>query len=485
MNPYLTLIVIFAYFGLLSVVAYFTSRRADADAFYLAGRKAPWPLVAYGMLGVAISGITFISVPGEVSNTQFSYFQLVIGYAIGLLIVAFVLVPIYYSRQVISIYGYLEERFGYYTHKTGAGFFLLAHLLGAAFRLYLMAYVLQLIVFDAMGIPFAFTVLFTILLIWLYTFKGGIKTVIFTDVLQTTFLLLAVVISIGAIAGGMDWSVGELRRQVFQSDFSQLFFWSWESPKNFFKLVVTGIIITVMNNGLDQAVMQKHLSCATARDAQKNIISLSIILVFVNLLFLFLGGALVLYAGQKGIALPAQSDQLYPLLAVEHLGTVAGIAFVIGIAAAAYSSADTSLTGLTTAFCIDFLGYQRHRKDNPRVRRLVHLGFSLLLFLCIMLFWALNDQSVISAWIRASGYAYGPLLGLFAFGLLSKRQVRDRWAPVLCVAAPLISYVLDTYSEQWFNGYRFGYEIIVVNGLVTFGGLFLLQKGAKLRSWGN
>lgn len=482
MNPYLTLIVIFAYFGLLSIVAYFTSRRADANSFYLADRKAPWPLVAYGMLGVAISGITFISVPGEVSNTQFSYFQLVIGYAIGLLIVAFLLIPIYYQRRVISIYGYLEERFGYYTHKTGAGFFLLAHLLGAAFRLYLMAYVLQLIVFDAIGIPFAATVLFTILLIWLYTFKGGIKTVIYTDVLQTTFLLLAVLISIGSIAGAMDWSVWELQRAVVQSDTAQFFFWSWESPKNFFKLVVTGIIITVMNNGLDQAIMQKHLSCATAQDAQKNIISLSVILIFVNLLFLFLGGALVIYANENGIALPDQSDQLYPMLAVEHLGTVAGITFVIGIAAAAYSSADTSLTGLTTAFCIDFLGYQRHREDNPRVRRLAHLGFSLLLFLCIMLFWALNDQSVISAWIRASGYAYGPLLGLFAFGLVSGLPVRDRWVPVLCLAAPVISYVLDTYSEQWFNGYRFGYEIIVVNGLVTFLGLFVLQTRAELRS---
>lgn len=482
MNPYLTLIVILAYFGLLSVVAYLTSRRADANAFYLADRKAPWPLVAYGMLGVAISGITFISVPGEVSNTQFSYFQLVIGYAIGLCIVAFVLVPIYYKRQVISIYGYLEERFGYYTHKTGAGFFLLAHLLGAAFRLYLMAYVLQLIVFDAIGIPFAATVLFTILLIWLYTFKGGIKTVIFTDVLQTTFLLLAVAVSISAIAGGMDWSIGELSRQVMQADTSQLFFWSWESPKNFFKLVVTGMIITVMNNGLDQAIMQKHLSCATAGDAQKNIVSLSIILLFVNLLFLFLGGALVLYASENGIALPEQSDQLYPMLATGHLGTAAGITFVIGIAAAAYSSADTSLTGLTTAFCIDFLGYQRHREDNPRIRRLVHLGFSLVLFLCIMLFWALNDQSVISAWIRASGYAYGPLLGLFVFGLLSSRPVRDRWVPVLCLAAPIISFVLDAYSERWFHGYQFGYEIIVVNGVVTLAGLFLLQTGAKLRS---
>lgn len=476
MNPFLALSVIIGYFGLLFVVSYFTSRKADSTSFYTAGRRTPWPLVSYGMIGVAISGITFISVPGEVSNTQFSYFQLVIGIAIGLLIVALVFLPLYYRRKVISIYAYLEERFGPRTHKTGAGFFLLAHLLGASFRLYLMAFVLQLIVCDPMGIPFWATVLFTILLIWLYTYKGGIKTVIITDTLQTTFLLLAVVVSIFAVADNLDISFMALQRRVWADSSSQIFFGSWESPQNFFKLIITGILLTVMTNGLDQAIMQKHLTCPTLRDAQKNMILLSLVLILVNFLFLFLGSSLLIFAQENMIALPARSDQIYPILATEHLGLLAGITFIIGIAAAAYSSADSSLTGLTTAFCIDFLGYQKDREDKPLIRSGVHLAFSFLIFICIMIFQAFNDQSVISSFIRVSGYVYGPLLGLFAFGMISDRQIRDRWIPALCLLTPLISLTLDTQSQDWFLGYQLGYEIIIVNGLLTFLGLFLLPK---------
>lgn len=476
MNPFLALSVIVCYFGLLYLISYFTSRNADSTSFYTAGRRSPWPLVSYGMIGVAISGITFISVPGEVSNTQFSYFQLVIGIAIGLLIVAFVFLPLYYKRKIISIYGYLEERFGRHTHKTGATFFLVAHLLGASFRLYLMAFVLQLMVFGPIGIPFWATVLITILLIWLYTYKGGIKTVIITDALQTTFLLLAVLISIFMIANKMDLSFSALQSRVWEDSASQVFFWTWESPQNFFKLIITGILLTVMTNGLDQAIMQKHLTCPTLRDAQKNMIVLSLVLIVVNFLFLFLGAALLVFAAENHLALPARSDQLYPMLATHHLGLIAGVTFVIGIAAAAYSSADSSLTGLTTAFCIDFLGFQKDREDKPQVRKWVHFGFSILIFMCIMIFKALNDQSVISAFIRVSGYVYGPLLGLFAFGMLTGRQVRDRWIPILCLLAPLVSLTLHLKSEDWFQGYQLGYEIIVVNSLLTFLGLFLIPQ---------
>ncbi|PHN08159.1 sodium:solute symporter [Flavilitoribacter nigricans] len=474
MSPAIILVLISCYIGLLYVVSYFSSRHADADSFYLAGRSAPWPLVSYGMIGVAISGITFISVPGEVVNSGFSYFQLVIGYALGLMVVAWILLPLFYRKKVISIYTYLEDRFGDYTHKSGAAFFLLAHLLGASFRLYLMAYVLQLIVFDALQIPFAVTVFITLMLIWLYTQKGGIQTVIFTDVLQTTFLLLAAVVGIWAVANALDLSVLQLQEQVWQSETAQLFHWSWSSPDNFFKLVITGMLLTIVSNGLDQAIMQKHLTCPSLGDAQKNIFTLSIILLAVNLLFLALGGSLFYYVQQAGLSLPEQTDQLYPTLAVDHLGYAAGITFIIGIAAAAYSSADSSLTGLTTAFCVDFLGYQTHRKDNPKVRRLVHLGFSILIFLTILVFRAINDQSTISMFIKVAGYAYGPLLGLFAFGMLTRLGVRDRWVPLVCISAPILSLLLERYSTVLFGGYQFGYEIILVNGLLTFAGLLLI-----------
>jgi Na+/proline symporter len=482
MSPALILGLIACYIGLLYVVAYFSSRHADAESFYLAGRNAPWPLVSYGMIGVAISGITFISVPGEVINTGFSYFQLVIGYALGLMVVALVLLPLFYKSELVSIYSYLETRFGDYTHKTGAGFFLLAHLLGASFRLYLMAYVLQLIVFDALQIPFAVTVFITLMLIWLYTQKGGIQTVIFTDVLQTTFLLLAAVVGIWAVADTLDISVWNLQEKVWQSDSAQLFHWSWSSPDNFFKLVITGMLLTIVSNGLDQAIMQKHLTCPNVRDAQKNIFTLSIILLVVNLLFLALGGSLLYFVQEAGLTLPEQTDQLYPTLAVDHLGYAAGITFIIGIAAAAYSSADSSLTGLTTAFCVDFLGYQTHREDNPKVRKLVHLGFSFVIFLTILLFRAINDQSTISLFIKFSGYAYGPLLGLFAFGMFTGRQVKDRWVPLVCISAPIISLVLDRYSTMLFNGYQFGYEIIIINGLLTFVGLMLIDSSGQSAS---
>lgn len=479
MSPVLILGLISCYIGVLYVISYFTSRHADADSFYVAGRNAPWPLVSYGMIGVAISGITFISVPGEVINSGFSYFQLVIGYALGLMVVALVLLPLFYKSKVISIYSYLESRFGDYTHKTGTGFFLLAHLLGASFRLYLMAYVLQLIVFDALQIPFAVTVFITLMLIWLYTQKGGIQTVIFTDVLQTTFLLLAAVVGIWAVAETLDISVWNLQEKVWQSESAQLFHWSWSSPDNFFKLVITGMLLTIVSNGLDQAIMQKHLTCPNVGDAQKNIFTLSMILLVVNLLFLALGGSLLYFVQEAGLTLPAQTDQLYPTLAVDHLGYAAGITFIIGIAAAAYSSADSSLTGLTTAFCVDFLGYQSHREDNPKVRKLVHLGFSILIFLTILLFRAINDQSTISLFIKFSGYAYGPLLGLFAFGMFTRRQVKDRWVPLVCISAPILSLLLDRYSTVLMNGYQFGYEIIIINGLLTFVGLMLVDSGSR------
>ncbi|MDH5396941.1 MAG: sodium:solute symporter [Cyclobacteriaceae bacterium] len=479
-TPYV-ISIIGGYFGLLFLVSIFTSRTSDAATFFIANRKAPWPLVAYGMVGVGISGITFISVPGQVGQNQFSYFQLVIGYVIGLAIVALVLLPVFYKIKAVSIYSFLKERYGNYSHKTGAILFLIAQLVTAAFKMYLMAHVLQLVLFDQLGLPFEITVLFTLLLIWLYTFRGGIKTVIITDVLQTTFLIAAVLISLWAISDRMDLSLSEMYMEMDVSGLSKTFYWSWDSPHNFIKLILTGTLLTVMNNGLDQSIMQKHLTCATLRDSQKNIFTLAVVLLVVNILFLFLGGALHLFSVAENIGIPERTDSLYPLLAVEHLGLLAGTVFIIGLAAAAYSSADSSLTGLTTSFCVDVMDFEITAKNSNRQRNLIHLAFTLMIYFIILLFDKVNNESVLYAFLRASGFIYGPLVGLFAFGIFSKRTVPDRWVVLLAVMAPLSAYIIDTYSPVWF-GYKFGYDILLVNGAIALGGLFLLSYLKKNKS---
>ena len=466
------------YFALLFLVSYFSSNASDSATFFIANRKAPWPLVAYGMLGVGISGITFISVPGQVGQTNFSYFQMVIGYAIGLSIVALVLLPVFYKIRAISIYAFLKERFGRYSHKTGATLFLMAQLVITAFKLYLMAHVLQLVLFDRLGLPFEFTTLVTLLLIWLYTFRGGIKTVIITDTLQTTFLLLAVFLSIWAIADRMDISIGQLYSEMNSDGISRVFYWGWDDPKNFFKLVLTGTVLTVMNNGLDQSIMQKHLTCATLRDSQKNIFTLAAVLLLTNVLFLFLGGALHLFSEVENIGIPQRTDSFYPMLAIDHLGVLAGSAFVIGLAAAAYSSADSALTGLTTSFCIDILDFNINKKDNERLRYGVHMGFTLLIFVVVLLFDRLNNESVLHAFIRASGFIYGPLVGLFAFGIFSKRKAPDHWVALLSAMSPILSWIVDVNGRAWF-GYTFGYDILLVNSGISLLGLYLLSFLSK------
>ena len=473
-------VVIAVYFGLLFLIARVSSRKADASTFFLANRKAPWLLVAYGMIGVAISGITFISVPGQVGNAQFSYFQFVVGIVIGLLLVALVLLPIFYRSKTITIYGFLRERFGRRSHITGALSFMLAQTATAAFKLYLMAHVLQLLIFGKIGLPFELTVLVTLLLIWLYTYRGGIQTVILTDTLQTTFLLLAVIISIWSISDQLNFSLGELYQAMQEQRLSQAFFWSWDSPQNFFRLMLTGVLLTVMTNGLDQSVMQKHLTCPDLRSSQKNIIVLAIILIGVNFLFLFLGGALQVYGEVRHLALPEQTDGIYPILAIEHLGLLSGTAFLVGIAAAAYSSADSSLTGLTTSFCVDILNFGVD-DDRQRLRKHIHLGFTLLIFLMILLFNAVNNDSVLYAFIRTSGFIYGPLVGLFAFGIGSERRVPDRWVPFVLVLAPLLSVLIDVNSERWFN-YEFGYDILLVNSFIAVLGLYLLSLSNEKKS---
>jgi Na+/proline symporter len=431
------------------------------------------------MLGVAISGITFISVPGQVLNLQFSYFQMVLGYVLGLLIVAYVLLPVFYRIRAISIYSFLDQRFGSRTHKTGTVFFLVAQLATASFKLFLMAHVLQLVLFQPLGLPFWLTVLVTLLLIWLYTYRGGIKTVIFTDALQTTFLILALVLSLWAISDRLDLSLVDMAQSMDKKGMAGVFFWSWDDPKNFFKLVFAGLLLTVMTNGLDQSVMQKHLTCRNLKSSQKNIVTLAVILIFINALFLFLGGALHLFSIAENIPLPQQTDNLYPVLAVNYLGKAAGTFFLVGIAAAAYSSADSSLTGLTTSFCVDILKFDEKDENRKKLRQMIHFGFTILIFILIMVFTWINNESVLYAFIRTSGFIYGPLVGLFGFGIYSKRTVSDRWIPLVCILSPAMAVMLDLNSEKWFNGFNFGYDILLVNSLIALLGLFLLSQKYK------
>jgi len=477
MSPTLVITIISTYFLMLILISYFTSRSADSTTFFTGNRQSPWFLVAFGMIGASLSGITFISVPGQVGEMQFSYLQMVLGYLLGYLVIGTVLMPLYYKLNLISIYTYLEGRFGYWAYKSGAIFFLLSRIVGSSLRLFVVASVLQLALFDSWGLPFSLTVLITIILIWVYTFRGGIKTIVWTDTLQTFFMLTAVITSIYLIKDQLDISFGGMIDVIERSEYSQAFYWDWHDSKHFIKQFMSGAFIAIVMTGLDQDMMQKNLTCRNIEEAQKNMFWFSIIIVFVNLLFLSLGVLLYVYAANKGIALPGRSDDLFPLLALDHFSVFAGITFLLGITAAAYSSADSALTALTTSFCVDILGFgnwdsEKHKRD----RILVHLGFSLLLFVVILIFRAINDQSVISAVFTIAGYTYGPILGLFAFGLFTRIEVRDNLVLPVCLASPIVSYLLNIYSEELLGGYNFGYEILMVNGLLTFIGLFLIRK---------
>jgi Na+/proline symporter len=480
MTPLIVTLFVVGYFVLLLLISYFTGKSSDKSSFYLGNRKAPWPLVAFGMIGASLSGVTFISIPGVVGkvgalNEQFSYMQVVFGYLVGYVVIATVLLPLYYRLKLTSIYGYLLERLGFYSYKTGAAYFLLSRVIGASFRLFLVATVLQLAVFDAFNIPFYLTVLVTIGLIWVYTFKNGIKTIIYTDTLQTLFMLLAVVFTIFFIGKELNWSIGEIVSNVQDSSYSKMFYWDPQSPNYFFKQFFSGMFICIVMTGLDQDMMQKNLACPSISDAQKNMFSFSIVLVFVNLLFLGLGALLYLYANQLGIEIPTKTDQLYPLLALKHFSPVIGGLFVVGLIAAAYSSADSALTALTTSFCIDILGFERVG-ENVKLRTWVHVGFSGVLFLVILLFNQLNDGAIITELFKVAGYTYGPLLGMFAFGLFSKRQVLDKWVPVVCIISPIICYFINANSVELLGGYKFGFEILILNGFLTFVGIWGVSR---------
>ncbi len=481
LSPIVILGVIASYFLVLMVISYYTGKDSGNANFFLAGRQSPWYVVAFGMIGASLSGVTFISVPGWVQSSEFSYMQMVLGYLLGYLVIATVLMPMYYRLNLISIYSFLEQRLGVSSYKTGSAFFLLSRTIGASFRLYLVAIVLQEFVMNPFGVPFWLTVLLTIVLIWVYTFRGGIKTIVWTDTLQTLCMLLAVIFTIVAIGQRLDLSISGLVDVVSESQYSQIFFFEngWSDSNNFFKKFLAGVSIAIVMTGLDQDMMQKNLSCRNIGEAQKNMFWFSIILVFANLLFLSLGALLFIYSGEVGIEIPADTDLLYPMIAINHLSPVIGIAFVLGLIAAAYSSADSALTALTTSFCVDFLGFEKEenkeKEGQKRTRFLVHIGFSFLLFLVIMVFYFVNDRAVIEQIFTVAGYTYGPLLGLFVFGFFTKRKILDRFVPIICIMSPVLTYFVNQYSELLFFGYKFNFELLIVNGLITFLGLLIIS----------
>ncbi len=476
MNPYISLVILTVYFAMLIAVSIYTSKGADTNTFFTANRQSPWYLVAFGMIGTSLSGVTFVSVPGAVANIQFSYFQVVLGYIVGYFIIGTVLMPMYYRLNLISIYSYLEQRFGFWSYKTGSAFFLLSRTVGSAVRLYVAAQVLQIALFKPLGVPFEVAVAITILLIWIYTFKGGVKTIIVTDTLQTFFLITAVILTIVLVSQELNLKgVSDIWSTVQESGYAQVFYWDTNDPKFFYKQFFAGVFIAIVMTGLDQDLMQKNLTCKNIGEAQKNMFWFTIVLVIVNFLFLSLGALLYVYATAKGIPATVKTDEFYPMLALNHLGILVGVTFLLGITAATYASSDSALTALTTAFCIDFMNIEKKpERQRSKIKFWVHIGFSVVFYLVILIFNRLNSKEVITAVFDLAGYTYGPLLGLFSFGLFLKRPVKDRWVPLLCILAPIATYIINDNSAEWFNGYKFGFERLIINGLFVFAGLWLL-----------
>ncbi len=480
MKPAYILICFIAYTILLFIVTWLTSRRSNNDSYYVGNKSSPWYIVAYGMIGASLSGVTFMSLPGLVGTQQFTYMGIVSGFLIGYTVIATILLPLYYRLNLTSIYSYLNQRFGFWSYKTGAFYFILSRVVGASFRMFLVVNVLQTFVFDQWGIPFGLVVAVFMILIILYTFEGGVKTIIWTDTLQTTFMLLGVVCSIYFISKELGIGLGDIFGKIQQAGYTRVWNTDWQSKNFFLKQFLSGAFIAIVMTGLDQEMMQKNISCRNLKAAQKNMFTFSAILVVVNLLFLTLGAVLYMYASSKGIAIPKKTDDLFPLIAFNHLSPLAGLIFMVGLVSAAYPSADGALTALTTSFCVDFLGFKDKsnldEKQKKKIRYYVHICFATVLLIVILIFRALNSEAVINAIYTAAGYTYGPLLGLFAFGLFTKFAVKDKYVWIAAILSPVLCYVLSLYSETLFNGYKFGFELIVLNGFLMFVGLFVLRK---------
>ena len=484
MNSFLILILLLNYFVVLILISYLTSKNDSNQDFFKAGKQSPWYLVAFGMIGASLSGVTFISVPGWVEASQFSYFQVVLGYMVGYFVVAFVLLPVYYKLNLTSIYEYLFHRFGFVSHKTGAFFFFVSRVLGAAFRLYLVAIVLQQFIFDEWNVPFEITVIISILLIWIYTFRGGIKTIVWTDTLQTVFMITAVILSIYFITESLDWTFSEFLVSEELKAYSTIFNTDSILDKGYFlKSFFGGVFITICMTGLDQDMMQKNLSCKSLKDAQKNMLSFSIVLTLVTFLFLLLGALLFIYAKRNNIEIPLldgqpKTDLLFPEIALNSgLGITLGITFILGLIAAAYSSADSALTSLTTSFCVDILDMTgKSEKAQKSIRKKTHIGMSLLLVLVIISFKYILNSNVIDSLLTVAGYTYGPLLGMFAFGIFTDYKIKDKFVWIVALASVTMVFMLGKIPADDLGGYVIGYELLPINGLLTFIGLILIRR---------
>ena len=484
MSSSIILIVIFLYFFGLFIISSLTTGNNDNQTFFAANKESPWYLVAFGMVGASLSGITFISVPGDVGSSQFTYFQVVLGYLFGYFVVALLLLPIYYKLKLTSIYEYLKVRFGVVSHKTGAFFFFLSRITGASFRLYLVAIVLQQFVFNELKIPFEITVIISVILIWIYTFRGGIKTIVWTDTLQTSFMLISVILSIYLINQSLNWTFLDFINSNELKTYSNILVTESLMEKNhLFKSFIGGMFITICMTGLDQDMMQKNLTCKSIKEAQKNMIVFSIVLVIVTFIFLLLGALLFIYSEKLNIVIPnlngsINSDLLFPQIALNSgLGNIIGITFLLGLIAAAYSSADSALTSLTTSYCVDVIDIKNKSKDYQiKIRKRAHIIMSIILVIVIIIFKNYLNTSVIDGLLVLAGYTYGPLLGLFAFGIFTDYKIKDKYVWIVTIFSVLIVALLANLDPSFLGGYKIGYELLPINGLITFLGLILIRR---------
>jgi Na+/proline symporter len=482
MSPVLVLITIAAYFAILFTISYIAGRKADNAGFFVGNRKSTWYVVAFAMIGSSISGVTFVSVPGMVATSNFSYLQMVLGFVAGQFIIAFLLIPLFYKMNLVSIYEYLENRFGLSSYRTGAWFFFISKMLGAAVRLFLVCLTLQLLVFDPLKLPFILNVIATVTLVWLYTFRGGVKSLIWTDSLKTFCLVVSVVLCIYYIASDLNLSFTGMVNTVVDSNFSRFFFFDDVNDKRyFFKQFLAGVFTMIAMTGLDQDMMQRNLSCKNFKDSQKNMITSGISQFFVILLFLMLGVLLYTFTAQNGITNPAKSDELFPMVATGgYFPVIVGVLFIVGLISSAYSAAGSALTALTTSFTVDILGTKgKSEQEIVTIRKRVHIGMAIVMGIVIFIFNILNNTSVIDAVYILASYTYGPILGLFAFGMLTKKQVRDKYIPLVAILSPILCFILQKNSEVWFNGYAFSYELLIFNAFFTFIGLCLLTVNEK------
>jgi Na+/proline symporter len=478
MSPLFLFSFVVAYFLILLAVAWYTGKNSDNHSFFIGNKNSNWMLVAFGMVGTSLSGVTFVSVPGAVAKESFAYFQITIGYLFGYLMIAYVLLPLYYRLNLTSIYNYLSSRLGYNSYKTGSSFFILSRVLGATARLYLVVNILQEAILDSFHIPFWATTLIILAMILLYTYEGGVKTIVYTDTLQTTCMLLGLVICVIYILNQLNMGFGESLQAMSDKGYSRIFVTDPNSKLFFLKQILAGAFITVTMTGMDQEMMQKNISVKTLKDSQKNVISMAIVLMTVILIFLFLGGLLYMYADTLQVT--AVGDKIFPTIALQHMPPFVSVIFIIALISALFPSADGAITALTSSFCIDILGIQRRtdlsEAEQKKIRQRVHLSFAAIFLLFVMVFKWINDPSMIGLLLKIAAYTYGPLLGLFTFGILTKKTVNDRLVPYICIAAPLICFFLDKYQKLLFGSFELGLELLIINGTITFIGLLLITK---------